>query len=325
MKLDDIRRLSQKLGSLGEPRDVQKLQELLREMGIDPGSFYQELEMSSRYVDTHRDVSWSNASVSLHSHSFYEILYCRNTCGAEYLVESVRYQLQKGDIILVPPGISHRPLLPEHMTEPYRRDVLWISGEFLGMLRQVFPPEPKQKNYPRVLRTSGTRWEYLGDLFRTGVEEFEGQEPGWEAAVLGNTTHLMAHLRRAVLDQSAHPPKAEKPDLVERVLAYVEGNLAERITLADAARQFYVSESTISQSFRKKMGVSFYRCVTQRRLIAAKTLIGEGVLLEDVAGKVGFSDYSSFYRAFKQEYGISPRQYRNLQTQPPVDPPGFMT
>jgi AraC-like DNA-binding protein len=193
------------------------------------------------------------------------------------------------------------------------------------MLRQVFPPEPKQKNYPRVLRTAGTRWEYLGDLFRTGVEEFEGQEPGWEAAVLGNTTHLMAHLRRAVLDQSAHPPKAEKPDLVERVLAYVEGNLAERITLADAARQFYVSESTISQSFRKKMGVSFYRCVTQRRLIAAKTLIGEGVLLEDVAGKVGFSDYSSFYRAFKQEYGISPRQYRNLQTQPPVDPPGFMT
>ena len=37
MKLDDIRRLSQKLGNIGEPRDVQKLQELLREMGIDPG------------------------------------------------------------------------------------------------------------------------------------------------------------------------------------------------------------------------------------------------------------------------------------------------
>ena len=29
--------------------------------------------------------------------------------------------------------------------------------------------------------------------------------------------------------------------------------------------------------------------------------------------RVGFSDYSSFYRAFKQEYGISPRQYRALQ------------
>ena len=61
------------------------------------------------------------------------------------------------------------------------------------------------------------------------------------------------------------------------------------------------------------MGVSFYRCVTQRRLIAAKALITEGNPLEQVAEMTGFGDYSAFYRAFKQEYGISPRQYRNLQ------------
>ena len=61
------------------------------------------------------------------------------------------------------------------------------------------------------------------------------------------------------------------------------------------------------------MGVSFYRCVTQRRLIAAKGLILEGTALEAVAGRTGFSDYSAFYRAFRQEYGISPRQYRTLQ------------
>ena len=61
------------------------------------------------------------------------------------------------------------------------------------------------------------------------------------------------------------------------------------------------------------MGVSFYRCVTQRRLIAAKALILDGHPLENVGQQVGFSDYSSFYRAFKQEYGIPPRQYRKLQ------------
>ena len=61
------------------------------------------------------------------------------------------------------------------------------------------------------------------------------------------------------------------------------------------------------------MGVSFYHWVTQRRLIAAKLLIEEGKLLEEVAETVGFTDYSSFFRAFKQEFGISPRQYRKMQ------------
>ena len=61
------------------------------------------------------------------------------------------------------------------------------------------------------------------------------------------------------------------------------------------------------------MGVSFYRCLTQRRLIAAKTLIGENVPMEEVSRRVGFSDYSSFYRAFRQEFGISPQQYRAIR------------
>ena len=34
--------------------------------------------------------------------------------------------------------------------------------------------------------------------------------------------------------------------------------------------------------------------------------------LKPLSEKVGFSDYSAFYRAFKKEYGISPREYRNL-------------
>ena len=31
-----------------------------------------------------------------------------------------------------------------------------------------------------------------------------------------------------------------------------------------------------------------------------------------IATNVGFLDYSTFYRAFKKEYGISPSEYRNL-------------
>ena len=87
----------------------------------------------------------------------------------------------------------------------------------------------------------------------------------------------------------------------------------EPITLADTAKHFWVSESKISQTFRQKLGSSFYRCVTQRRLIAAKSLIIQGIPLNEVNERVGFADYSTFFRAFKREYGIAPSQFRELQ------------
>ncbi len=314
MKLAELQRLAAPIGQRGTPRTRQEMNDLLRSLGLQPGNFYQELEMSERYVETHRDETGTNHTVSLHSHDFYEILYCTNTCGAEYLLGADRYRLQQGDILIVPPGMSHRPLLPEQMPEPYRRDVLWVSREFFDQLLQnTCGCAWGSLTTAHLLRTAGTRWEFLGGLFRSGVQESEQRRPGWQSLVLGNTINLLTYLYRATAENTGALLPAEEPQLLDRIMAYIEQNLAEKITLADVARRFYVSQSTVSQTFRNKMGVSFYRCVTQRRLIAAKSLILQDVPLEVVGRRVGFGDHSTFYRAFKQEYGISPRQFRKLQ------------
>lgn len=315
MKLHELRTITARLQPAASPGDQQKVQDLLRSIGLDPGNFYQELEMSSRFVDTHQDVSYSNAHVSLHSHTFYEILYCRGGTGVEYLVGSDRYRLQKGDIVLVPPGISHRPILPETMEEPYMRDVLWVSPEFVSIISQAFPDETvKERDHTVPIRTAGTRWASIGTLFRNGVREAEKKAPGWETAVVGNTLLIFSQLKRAYIERSAGELKAEKRELLDEITAYIEAHYPEHLTLSDVARRFYVSESTVSHLFKQKMGVSLYRYITQRRLIAAKNRILEGLPLEDVAEQVGFADYSSFYRAFKGEFGISPRQFRNQST-----------
>ncbi len=313
MKLDEMR----KLANLERPvtaAQQQAFYEYMRSLGIEPDKLYQELEMTSPLVDTHRDVSFSNAHMQLHSHTFYELLYCRNSCGAEYLVGSERYRLQRGDIIFVPPGVSHRPLLPEQMAEPYKRYVLWLSQDFMDRYAGLFPyPFTEKQAYASMLRTGGTQWEHLGDLFRAGVQEAEQQSDGWEAAVIGNTMMLLTQIKRATDGHTAQALQAEKPELLDRIMAFVEHNYAKSITIGELSGQFYVSGSTVSHLFKQKLGVSFYRYVTQRRLIAAKTLIERGLLLEDVCTQAGFADYSGFYRAFKQEFGISPRQYRSLQ------------
>lgn len=278
---------------------------------------YQKLEMKLRYAEMHADVTWSNSEISLHSHSFHELLFCQNTCDVEYLVGSERYRLQKGDIVIVPPGVSHRPLLSEHMTEPFRRDVMWMSEELAGQISHFVPGgNQRELREALLLRTGGTQWEFLGSLFRNGVMETEQKRLGWEEAVLGSALQTLVYIGRALEDRTAAPLHVEKPELLDQVLMYVEEHLAEKITLAEVAKHFWVSQSTISQTFRNKMGVSFYRSVTQRRLIAAKSLILQGLPLESINEKVGFTDYSTFYRAFKQEFGISPRQFRKKQEFP---------
>lgn len=284
------------------------MMEHVKLLGLDTSVFHRNLEMDSPFVDAYRDITYSNADVQLHSHTFFELLYCRGANGAEYLIGTQRYKLQNGDLIFVPPGVSHRPILPSNMPEPYIRDVIWVNADFLGNLyRDGYLQEPL------LLRTAGTKWEYLGELFSVAVWESENTPTDWDISLLGNTFCLLSHLRRACQDTASHQTKAEKSELLDQVLAYIEAHFAERITLSDAAHHFFISESTITQLFRKKMGVSFYRCVTQRRLIAAKGLIAEGLPMDAVGEQVGFADYSSFFRAFKQEYGISPSQFKKTR------------
>ena len=312
MKLSVLHDLSKRFSPPTTQEEMQKILETLREEGIDFQNFYQELEMSDPFVETHRDVSYSNSQLTLHSHTFYELLYCCNDCGAEYLVGADCYRMQKGDIVFVPPGISHRPLLPDHMAEPYERYVLWISQDFIDRFAQLFSMGENMSAYGTLLRTGNNKWELLGGYFRRGVWEAEHQAPGWQAAIVGNTITLLTLMSRSIQERTANLLKAEKPELLNEVMNYIELHLNEKITLEEVAKYFYVSVSTITQLFRQKMGTSFYRCVIQRRLIAAKVRIGEGEPLEDVSRAVGFADYSSFYRAFKKEYGITPRQYTQL-------------
>ena len=314
MKLGELQKLMESFPALHSVENQQQAQALMQSLGLDLSALYQELEMTSPYVDTHRDSSFPSAHMQLHSHTFFELIYCTSSGGAEYLVGSERYRIQRGDIIFVPPGVSHRPILPEDMGEPYSRYVLWLSQKFLHEYARHFPYAPSEKHASvGMLRTAGTPWEHLGELFRRGVLEAEQQEDGWEAAVLGNTMILLTQIKRATDQRALRPIKAEKPELPDQITAFIEENYATHFTISDLARQLYVSPSTVSHLFKQKMGVSFYRYVTQRRLIAAKPLIEMGIPLEDVCLQVGFSDYSGFYRAFRQEYGISPRQYRKVQ------------
>ncbi|MBQ2997312.1 MAG: helix-turn-helix transcriptional regulator [Oscillibacter sp.] len=301
--------------SQGSVEDMLALKETLDRAGISLENIYQELEMSSAYVDSHRDVSTTSTPIAPHSHSFFEFIYCSSCEDVEYLLGGQRYKLQRGDVILIPPGISHCPLFPETMKRAYERIVVWVNESLINDFANRWPEieyADRERHRQYLLRTAGSPWEdHLHEAFARGCRESELRQSGWEAALYGNTTYLLILLNRALSQQ--RQPVHERSGLLDELLGYVEGHYRERITLTTAARQLLVSESSITHLIRRRMGISFYQYVTKRRLSAAKKLIDEGEALSGVGERCGFCDHSAFYRAFRREYGIAPSEYKSLQ------------
>ena len=65
------------------------------------------------------------------------------------------------------------------------------------------------------------------------------------------------------------------------------------------------------RKFKNQIGSSIHSYVIQKRLILAKSLISDGFSMSTVCSKCGFNDYSSFVRAFKKAYGVSPSNYNS--------------
>ena len=70
VKIEEVMKSSEKAHGSSPEYSQGQLHRQMKSIGIEPGTLYQELEMSSRYVDTHQNVTWSNSRVNLHSHNF---------------------------------------------------------------------------------------------------------------------------------------------------------------------------------------------------------------------------------------------------------------
>lgn len=102
----------------------------------------------------------------------------------------------------------------------------------------------------------------------------------------------------------------ERKNLLEQITVFVDANLEKKITLKMIANRFSVSVSTVTQLFQKKSDTTFHAFLTSRRMERAVVMILRGEPLESVGKKLGYQDHSTFYRAFRNTFGLSPREYR---------------
>ena len=97
--------------------------------------------------------------------------------------------------------------------------------------------------------------------------------------------------------------------LCRRIEAYFEEHAHEKITRAVLAREFHLSVSSLSHSYRAETGMSPMQQLIRVRINRAKHLILRGAGLKQVAEETGFNDQFHLSKTFKRIEGMSPRLF----------------
>lgn len=236
----------------------------------------------------------------MHAHEWMEVFYLVSGKGS-YLVEGTQYDLQPGDILVMRAAETHKLMI--NSDEPYERIAIHFSPT-------LFATDSRDAALlkPFLDRPLGQQNLYRGEeRLRAAFMGFEFE--GVRDIRLNLMSRLLMFLTilNAVYDKRSSQAFSADNGFQGQLVTYVNEHLFEDISLQSIADAFYRSRSQISRVFRQATGSPLWEYVTIKRLLAAQAMLQRGESASTACVSCGFSDYSSFFRAYRAHFGHSPK------------------
>lgn len=248
-----------------------------------------------------------------HYHDFSKIIIFLSG-DVTYIIEGKSYVLRPWDILLVGKNDIHQPIISPNLV--YERIVLWLNPRFLDAhnrnncdLQSCFTLATERKmnmirlNKPDIPSLKQT----LYDLDDAVNDSSFGNE------ILRNSIfiQLMVKINRLFfgMDIKKKIEDVHYDARIESILSYINSNLENELSINIISNYFYINKYYLMHLFKQETGYTLYNYIQMKRVIKASDLLKTGMQAGDVCSICGFGDYSSFVRAFKKEYMLSPKQY----------------
>ena len=233
-----------------------------------------------------------------HCHDCYEILYITSGEG-RYILEGNTFDIKPGTLMVIKPYEYHCVFISDG--SPYERYVInfhesTLTEEVLSLLVGMLDVAGG-KYYPASSVGSGIslmfeRFESVLSLPKTEREIYFRM--------------LLSELIILLSVSGGEKMAGDIEELGARVIRYINENIERDVSLDRLARRFFVSKYYLCRAFKKHNGISIHGYINQKRVMRAKQLMEAGETASGAAYRVGFGDYSSFYRAYVKVVGKAP-------------------
>ena len=253
------------------------------------------------------------SSTLMHGHEFYELAVVVRG-KAIHIFKNQRLPISTGSVILMAPRERHS----YELEEPLGLMNLIFSPRYMRLWRHQLK---LLKNYDMLFGDNSEKPDLHIDpgtlleielLFNTIAMETNKMGEGAELLLQSELLKVLVHILRNIQKNTEY--QFPRGDVISAT-SYMAQNFQENISVADLAKNAFMSESTFYRKFRSEFKMPPMEWLRNLRIKMAKNLLlRSDMTIGEVAASTGFSDQFYFARTFKKATGYAPRQYsREMQ------------
>jgi AraC-like DNA-binding protein len=258
-------------------------------------------------------ISYADQTSAAHYHDSFEIYFALSD-GYRFVVNDKVYRLEKGDLFVFNQADIHHTIITYekprevyivHFMPQYIRDLSSPQTNLLQCFTERGP------DFSHRVHLEPKQAQDLAALFDKAIYYYQNKVYGQDIyqRILLTEILLVVNSFYRRTETANQPNQAYETKKISPILDYINIHFNEDISLGDLAQKFYLTKNYLGNLFKSATGYTVKEYIITRRMMFAKQLLLENEPISQVMERVGYNNYSHFFKTFKKHAGVSPKQF----------------
>lgn len=251
------------------------------------------------------------------SHYMFE-LFLLLSGSVTYNIEGKFYEVHPMEMIIIPPNELHS--IKIDASKPYERMVLHFAPDLLPSFNDldILAPFNTAKNtFAHIIPRNFLEHSNLLNLMYKCKEHCKEKSKYIDLRLARTILQIVESLNEIISQLLSSDNQPVEPINLKTISAsciqYVNANLTGDTDLYTIANALNVSASHLQFAFKKEIGITLHKYITNQKMQLARNLLMRGQSAQSVARELGYEYYSTFYNNYKKLFGIIPTSLTEIQ------------